>query len=485
MAIKSRPRPHGGDAANDEAADPAQPQAQVQVSRRAALLGGLGVTALVALPDILVGSAASAAPLPSGATAAAATGTSPAIPAGFFFLYGTTGVTTPAGVEGWRPPATRGQGSLGAAPLVATTSLDAAPVKSPDGSTLALVSTGTAGSTATVALALLDATTGAHTGSGSVTLPGVSTDASVLVTPVFAGTATVALVIAASEPSIPMTILKPGQTLTWTTTHFTAYLDRASGAFTGPFPLFNEPYLALTDAVADADHLYLWAIKDYTKNRVGKHGPKSTLAPEFFAIPLGSGTPAHTAASVGPWPSGDPAKVLSNGDVARLVAGRGLETFTPANGALAQRRISALEPLGSAKPGSVTLDSLPGGDALITNSAFGRAAIVNPAASYGAVSSVDYPKVKYPIRGATASADGKTLFTVGAANTGGLNAYDIATGKLTGSYSHGDAYSGVYQLASGTVLAVKPGVQSTLGFFSPQLEQLGGATTSVFVASVY
>ncbi|HEY3868927.1 MAG TPA: hypothetical protein VGM10_11280 [Actinocrinis sp.] len=478
MAIKSRPRPHGGDAAPEEASGPTQPQ----VSRRAALLGGLGVTALVALPDMLLGPAASAAQLPGGAAAA---GTSPAAPAGFFFLYGTTGVTTPAGVEGWQAPAARAQTSLGAAPQVATTSLDAAPVKSPDGSTLALVSTGATGSTATVALTLLDASSGARLGGGSLTLPGVSADASVLVTPVFAQTATVALVIAASEPSIPLAKLKLGQPLVWTTTHFTAYFDRASGAIAGPFRLFDEPYLALTDAVADADHLYLWAIKDYTKNRVSKNGPKSTLTPEFFAIPLGSGSPALNSASAGPWPSGDRAHLLSNGDVARVIAGRGLETFTPNSGALTKRTIAALEPLGSAKPGSITLDTLPAGHTLITNSAFGRAAIVDPAASYGAVSSIDYPKVKYPIRGTTPSADGTTLYTLGAANTGGLNAYSIATGKLTASYSHGDAYAGVYQLASGTVLAVKPGVQSTLGFFSPQLDNLGGATTSVFVASVF
>jgi hypothetical protein len=368
---------------------------------------------------------------------------------------------------------------------VATTSLDAAPVKSPDGSALALVSTGTSGSKATVTLTLLDASSGAHLGGGTLALPGVSTDASVLVTPVFAGAATVALVIAASEPSIPLSKLELGQKLVWTTTHFTAYLDRASGAVTGPFPLFGEPYLALTDAVADDGHLYLWAIKDYTKNRVSKNGPKSTLTPEFFAIPLGSGSPALSTPSAGPWPSGDRAQVLSNGDIARVVAGRSLETFTPSSGALTPRTISALEPLGSAKPGSITLDTLPGGHALITNSAFGRAAIVDPAASYSAVSSIDYPKVKYPIRGTAPSTDGTTLYTLGATNTGGLNAYDIATGKLTASYSHGDAYAGVYQLPSGTVLAVKPGVQSTLGFFSPQLDNLGGATTSVFVASVF
>lgn len=480
MAIKSRPRPNGGDAAHQEASDPAAPR----FSRRAALIGGLGVTALVALPDILLGSTASAAQLPSGAGAAAAAG-SPAAPAGYFFLYGTTGVTTPAGVEGWRPPAGRGQSTMQAAPLAASTDLDAAPVKSPDGTTIALVSTTAAGSTPTVGLSLLDAGSGARTAGGSVSLPGVSADASVLVTAVFAGTATVALVIAASEPSVPLPSLRPGQTLAWTTTHFTAYFDRAAGTFAGPFTLFDEPYLALTDAAADASHLYLWAVRDYTKNRVAKGGPKSTLTPEFFAIPLGAGAPAHAAASVGPWPSGDRALVLSNGDVARMVAGRGLETFTPASGALTQRRIAALEPLGSAKPGSIMLDSLSGGHALITNSAFGRAAVVDPAAGYAAVSSIDYPKVKYPIRGATASLDGTTLYTLGAAATGGLNAYDIASGRLTASYSHGDAYAGVYQLASGTVLAVKPGVQSELGFFTPQLDNLGGATTSVFVACVY
>ena len=484
-----------------------------QLSRRTALAGGLGITALVAVPEVLLGSSAYAAQATGGAaaaTAGGASGASGATAAGVatgpgaaaattaarhFFLYGTTGAGAPTGVQGWQAPA--GLGALDATPAVVTTNLEAALVRSPDGSTLALVSKTTAGSASALTLTLVGTGPGAATSSSVLTLPGVSAEASVLATPVFAGARTVALVLAVSERSDPRDVTKTSPFggavtttgYTWTTSHSVAYLDRAAGTFTGPFPLFDAPYLALTDLAADSGHLYLWAVRDYTKMALGKGRANPVLTTEFFAVPLGSGTPDLARVSAGPWPSGAGALVLANGDVARVVAGRTLEVFAPARGALALTRIAPMNQVSSSKPGAVTFEALPNGTALITNSAFGRATVVDPAAAYSTVSVIDYARVPHPVRGATASADGTTLYTLGAAGVGGLDAYDIATGSLSACYGDSESYAGVFQLGSGTLLAVKPvtapSPQTRLSFFTPSLEPVGSASTSVLVAAVY
>ena len=478
-----------------------------QLSRRTALVGGLGITALVAVPEVLLGSSAYAAQAAGGAAAAttggataagAATGPGAAAAttaARHFFLYGTTGAGAPTGVQGWRAPA--GLGALDATPAVVTTNLEAAPVRSPDGSTLALVSKTTAGSTSALTLTLVGTGPGAATSSSVLTLPGVSAEASVLATPVFAGARTVALVLAVSERSDPRDVTKISPFggavtttgYTWTTSHSVAYLDRAAGTFTGPFPLFDAPYLALTDLAADSGHLYLWAVRDYTKMALGKGRANPVLTTEFFAVPLGSGTPDLARVSAGPWPSGAGAQVLANGDVVRVVAGRSLEVFAPARGALALTRIAPMAQVSSAKPGAVTFEALPNGTALITNSAFGRATVVDPAAAYSTVSVIDYARVPHPVRGATASADGTTLYTLGTVGGGSLDAYDLATGSLSACYSNSESYAGVFQLGSGTLLAVQPVAgptpQTRLSFFTPALEPVGSADTGVLVAAVY
>jgi hypothetical protein len=470
------------------------------VSRRVALAGGLGITALIALPDVLLGSTAQAARTAAGASPSAATAGATALPAatasqtaepGHFFLYGTTGAGAPSNVQGWQTPT--GQDVSAAASANVTTNLNRAPVKSPDNGTLALISTGSTGSVPSVTLTLVDTQSGANVSTSVLKLPGVSATASILATPVFAGQRTVALVLAVSEPSHPRAVHKVSPTglavtttgYTWTTSHVVAYLDRASGSFAGPFTLFDSPYLALTDAVADAGHLYLWAIKDYTKIRLGKGRANPTVSTEFFAVPLGSGTPRLALPSAGPWPSGATAQVLSTGDVARLIGGRRLEVFSPGRSSLAVKAVVPMTQVSAAKPGATTLDSLANGNVLITNSALGRATVLDPAASYSTVSVVDYPRVPHPVRGATISADGTTLYTLGAASTGGLNAYNIASGSLTATDSHGESYIGVFQLSSGTLLALKPAAQTQLSFFAPHLENIGTASTNILVAAAY
>ena len=460
---------------------PENPLAASVPTRRAMLTGGLGITALIALPDVLAGS-------PAYASQAAAGNSTASTP--HFFLYGTTGPRTHAGVEGHKSP---GAGASPASNVVM--GLDLAPVRSADGSTLALVSTSPTGSARSVTLTLVDTQSGATSSSTTLALPGASSDASILTRPVFAGPDTVVLLVAVSEPSLPRTIRKAPATgreavttgYTWTTHHQVAYFDRGTSTFSRPYSvrLGSDPYLALTDAAADSTHLYLWAVQDYSRIRAGKGAAHASLTTEFFAIPLGSGTPAVATASRGPWPSGAGAQILATGHVARVVAGRDLELFSPADGSLRSVSLAPMHEVGAAKPGSITFDSLPNGNALVTNSALGRATVVDPSARFATVAVTDYPRVPYPVRGASVSSDGETLYTLGARDTGGLNAYKLTNGSLTASFTHGETYTGVYQLAGGNLLTLTAGQQTALSFFTPGLERVATAATDVLVAGVY
>jgi hypothetical protein len=451
-------------------------------TRRAALAGGLGITALIALPDVLAGS-------PARAAQTAGTGSAPSA-AAHFFLYGTTGPLTRSGVEDRQPPEA---GSSPASNVV--TGLDLAPVKSPDGSALALVSTSPTGAARSVTLTLVETRSGASTARTTLALPGASPDASILTRPVFAGPDTVALVIAVSEPSEPTAVRKTPaggrDTITightWTTRHQIAYFRRGDSTFSGPYPvrLGDNPYLALTDAAADSTHLYLWAVQDYARIRRGKGAANPPLTTEFFAIPLGSAAPAVAAASRGPWPSGADARILATGQVARVLAGRDLEVYSPADGSLRTVSLAPMHEAGAAKPGAITLESLPDGTALVTNSALGRATVLDPAARFATVAVIDYPRVPYPVRGASVSSDGATLYTLGARGTGGVNAYKLANGALINSYTHGESYTGVYRMAGGNLLTLTPGPQTGLSFFTPRLERVATAATDVLVAGVY
>ncbi|MGH3155918.1 MAG: hypothetical protein ACRDNF_04995, partial [Streptosporangiaceae bacterium] len=84
---------------------------------------------------------------------------------------------------------------------------------------------------------------------------------------------------------------------------------------------------------------------------------------------------------------------------------------------------------------------------------------------------------------AALSPSGDTLFVLGGARTGGISAYDVATGTLTASYSQAHQHSGLYQLPSGTLLAVGP-ANPRLAFFSSTLSLLGTADTNLHVSAV-
>ena len=79
---------------------------------------------------------------------------------------------------------------------------------------------------------------------------------------------------------------------------------------------------------------------------------------------------------------------------------------------------------------------------------------------------------------------GDTCYVLGPAATGGLCAYDAGSGKLVGSYSEGRHYAGLYQLPSGTLLAVRP-ENPRLAFFSAGLSPLGTADTNLYVSAVF
>lgn len=458
------------------------------VSRRAVLAGGAGAGVLVAIPDVL-------AAAPARAEAGSVPVPDPAPAAAHFFLYGSTGPLTTPGLQGWRPPAARG--AAPPAPRVVGSGLAARPARSGDGATVAFPTVQNGPGAASVTLTLVDAATSAVETTATLDLPGVPADATVLVRPVFAGAATVALVIAVTVPTQWHTFRKtpadgPAVTTpsaTWTTHHVLAYLDRASGTFAGPFDLADAPALAWTDTAADADSLYLWTIREPAVSVGTKQKPLPAPPTRLLTFPLGSGKPSRAARSAGAWPNGATGLVLSTGDVARVAEGRDLEVYSPGSGASQRIAFPELR-IESARAGATTTHVRPDGTLLIANAAFGRAVVVDPAASFRTVTVLDYPRPQIALGGPDAktalSADGTVLYTLGSAAVGGLSAYEIATGDLVATYSDGAHYSGVYQLPSGTLLAVNGNDSgSQLGFFSPSLSRLGASSTDMYVAEVF
>jgi hypothetical protein len=124
----------------------------------------------------------------------------------------------------------------------------------------------------------------------------------------------------------------------------------------------------------------------------------------------------------------------------------------------------------------------------ITKPGAGRAVIADPADSFRVRTQVDFAPPAYPNGGPAAkvvlSASGDTLYVLGGKNQGGVSAYDVATGKLSGSYSQGGHYNGLYLLPNGHLLAVSA-TNPRLAFFSPDLDVLGTATTNLQIAAAF
>jgi hypothetical protein len=474
------------------AASPGAADAILRLSRREMLAGGIGAGALIALPDIplagspAVRSARSASPAGSGSGYALLYGTPEATP---FPGGSVASALSPASRATSRPAAT----SLPAARPVAA-QLAAAPVASADRATVALVTVDAVPSGAKVTLTLVDAATAVISKQGSLTISGIREGTSILPTPVFApGTPTIALVLAITEPTGQRLVSKADpatggtmamQAVTWTSRHALAYFDSRSGQFTGPFHLGNAPSLALTSAAANSSDLFLWTTKEPQPARTR---PQPPPLPWVSVFPLGSGQARASVPSPAPWPASEPVVTLPTGDAGRLVNGRAVQVSSARTGEVTQTTIEPLN-VTRAKPSAVTMESRPDGTVFMTKPGIGRAIVADPAKEFRVTAQVDYPVPSSPLGApaskAVLSPGGDTLYVLGGAKAGGISAYDVATGELTGSYSHGRQYFGLYQLPSGTLLTLSPG-NPRLEFFSPGLSLLGTAATNLHVSAVF
>lgn len=474
------------------------------------LAGGVGVGALIALPDPL---------LAGHADARSSRSLRPL--SRYVLLYGMP-ETKPfsGGSAAWapypdgriRPPspqprprlpvsASRARPSRSAShgEAIATAkpvadNLASTPVLSPDRSTVAMVTVHTVAAGARLTLALVNSATAAITARGTLTITGVTEDASILATPVFApGTSTIALVLAITEPTDRHPARKADprtgrpvrmHAVTWTTHHALAYFDRTNGNFTGPFYLDDAPSLALTTAAANSSDLFLWTTKE---PQPATTRPQPPPLPWVSVFPLGSGQARASVPSPAPWPAGEPVVTLPSGDVCRLVNGRAVQVSSAQTGEVTQ---TVIEPLNvtRAKPSAITMEGRPDGTVFMTKPGIGQAIVTDPAAGFQVKAQVSYPAPVTPLGApwskAVLSAAGDTLYVLGAAKTGGVSAYDVSTGKMSGSYSHGRQYYGLYQLSSGVLLTLSP-ENPRLEFFSPGLNPLGAVATSLHVSAVF
>jgi hypothetical protein len=164
-----------------------------------------------------------------------------------------------------------------------------------------------------------------------------------------------------------------------------------------------------------------------------------------------------------------------------------VQVSSAVTGEVSQVTIDALNVI-RAKPSAVTMQSRPDGTVFITKPGIGRAIIADATDSFRVTAQVDFPvpaaALGAPSSKAVLSRSGETLYVLGGAKAGGLSAYDVATGALTASYSHGARYAGLYQLPAGTLLAVSA-ANPRLTFFSPALSPLGTADTSLQISAVF
>jgi hypothetical protein len=460
----------------------------LRLSRREILAGGVGAGALLALPDLGMVHPGTAGTAGAAGSAAGDSGSR------YAFLYGMpTSRPYPGGFAAATLAPTSRSGSLPAAIPVATR-LAAAPVLSPDQATTALVTVDTVAGGARVTLTLVDAASADIVKQGSVTITGIPDGTNILPAPVFAaGTTTIPLVLAITVPrqAGQMSKLDPrtGRLTTWPATswrshHALAYFDSRAGSFSGPFDLSDEPSLALSSVAANASDLFLLTTRE---PQPAATRPQAPPLPQLHAFPLGSGKARFSVPSLGPWPGGEPIVTLPDGDIARLVNGREVQVFSVRTGDVTQLPIAPINVV-RAKPSAVTMQARPDGTVFITKPGIGRAVIADPAAAFRVKAQISFPVPAKPLGApwskAVLSPSGDTLYAVGSARTGGLSAYDVATGALTASYSEGHQYSGIYQLPSGNLLAVSA-ANPRLAYFSPALRPLGTANTSLQISAVF
>jgi hypothetical protein len=461
------------------------------IPRRDVLKGSVGVAVLLASPDVFDAKHATSTRSRKGAAAGAPVSSQP-----YFFIYGIPG---PEPSPGPSLGAGRSSAFRRAAPVALTkvaTQLASVPVESPDASTLALVTVDGVSGVATVAVFLVDRFSGSVVSSGKLTLPGIKEGAFLLVTPAFsADSATVALVLSITVPTSQRLIAKitPGTrdsqlipAATWTCHHELAYFNRHTASFIGPYDLSDAPSLPRVNVGADSGAVYLWTVEEITYGT--KSHPQPAPVPRLTAFPVGTGATRFSVPAPGPWPvNGEPVAALPSGDIARLVYGRTVQVYSARSGAVTEYDVGPLEP-SSAKPGATTMQLRSDGLLFLARSVIGRAVLVDPGRSFKVMSAVSYPVPLYASAGsaskAVLSGNGKLLYTLGGADVGGLSAHNVSDGSVVASYSHGENYTGLYQLASGTLLATSA-YSPRLSFFSPSLTPAGTGDTDLHVAAVF
>jgi hypothetical protein len=141
-----------------------------------------------------------------------------------------------------------------------------------------------------------------------------------------------------------------------------------------------------------------------------------------------------------------------------------------------------------AKPSAVTMQARLDGTVFMTKPGVGVAVIADPAEAFRITGQIHFPLPATPFGApwskAVLSPAGDTCYVLGPAATGGLSAYEVGSGKMVGSYSDGRQYAGLYQLPSGSLLAVRP-ENPRLAFFSAGLSPLGTADTNLDVSAVF
>ena len=404
------------------------------------------------------------------------------------------GASLAASVSAARYPAPRSTAPRGPVPVAVK--LAAAPVSSPDHETTALATVETVAGGARVTLSLLDVSSAAIVRQESVTIHGVPAEASILVTPVFApGSAVICLVMAITLPVGKRMIHKAdphhgGMVKLWATTwrshHALAYFDRRSGSVAGPFHLAGDPSLALSTAAASTSHLFLWTTREPQHGDSAEIRARAHLS-QVRAFPLGSGKARFSVSAPAPWPGGEPVVTLPGGDVARLVRGRDVQVCSARTGDVTELTVDLLSAI-RARPSAITMQTCPDDTVFMTKPGAGVAVVADPAHSFRVKSHVRFPAPASPLGApwskAVLSPAGGTLYVLGSAAAGGICAYDMASGALAGSYSEGRHYAGLYQLPSGTLLAVAP-ENPRLAYFSPALSPLGTADTTLRVSAVF
>jgi hypothetical protein len=453
------------------------------LSRREVLVSGVGAGALLALPDL--GGGSGTRPV----TSAKATSR-------LAFVYGTPapGAAPSGSLAAAKSPVARTASSPGA--VLVASGLAAAPVSSPDQAQMALATVDMVPDGAKVTLTLLDSASAAVDRQGSVILAGVPKDAHILVTPVFAaGSAIMPVVLAITVPVARHLVTKRdarsgGTAARWATTwrshHALAYFHQHSGAVTGPFHLSGDPVLALSTAVATSSDLLLWTTREPQPGDPADIRAQAPLS-RVSAFPLGSETARFSVQAPAPWPGGEPVLALPTGDVGRLVRGRDVQVCSARTGEVTEQSVAAFS-RRRAKPSAVTMQARADGMVFMAKPGDGVAVIADPARSFDIKAHVEFPAPASPLGApwnkAVLSPGGDILYVLGPAATGGLSAYEVASGRLTAAYSEGRRYAGLYQLPSGILLAVRPG-SPQLAFFSPSLTPLATADTDLYVSAIF